>query len=120
MQKKHQPALAGYLNELAAFQQAFDEKFEAHKPFQQASMDKLMAGFREIFADPDRALLMQKFGALEDNPEYRHELMLLSEKYQHDHSSSAYVKDFFELRYKYIPEAQAHDEEVKKISKLEA
>lgn len=110
LQKQYVPEYEDYQKELTAIQEAFDKKFGAKKPVQPNTMAIMTELFRARFADPKQIEMMHKDMALQNNEEYRHELMLLAEKYQHNLSSSDYINAFKELRYKYIPEARELDE----------
>lgn len=61
------------------------------------------------------ATVMQKFEQLIENPDYLHETQLLAEKYAADKNSEAYMKATMDLRYKYIPEAEEMDKEMKAV-----
>lgn len=119
LQKKYAPELTVYHEKLTALQKSFDEQFKVKQAAQQTNLSVLNEGFRTLFRNPKHMAAMQKFMALNNNPDYRHELMQLSEKYQQNHDSNEYLKEYLELRYKYIPEARIMDEEMKKIAKQE-
>ena len=75
----------------------------------------MQADFAEHFKK--HAATQTKLAQIINDPEYMHELQLLSEKYTHyDGNSTEYVKATREVLYKYVPEMRQADAEMTAIA----
>lgn len=116
LQKSYMPELTPYYDEMEALQQEFEDKFGAKYPMGQGGLAMMTGGFRMLFEKPQYKEVMAKLVALNDNEDYRHELVLLSEKYNHELNSQEYINEYLALRGKYIPEIKAMDAEMKTLA----
>lgn len=79
-------------------------------------MSDMQADFAEHFKK--NTATQMKLANVMNNPEYIHELQLLSEKYAvHNVDSAEYMKATRKVLYKYLPEMRQADEEIAAITK---
>lgn len=116
LQKSYVPELAPYYDEMEVLQQEFEDKFGSKYPMGAGGLAMMTSGFRVLFEKPQYKAVMAKLAALADNEDYRHELVLLSEKYNHELNSQEYINEYLALRGKYVPESKEMDAEMKALA----
>lgn len=76
------------------------------------SMQQLQDGYAAIFKK--HTAVYGKFVQMTESPDFIHEMQLLTEKFEVN--SPEYKNKMFAIRYKYVPEVQAMDEEMAELS----
>jgi antitoxin component of MazEF toxin-antitoxin module len=92
------------------------DKYNLHPNVSKEQMAAMQADFTEHFKK--QTAVQAKVANAINNPEYMHEMQLLSEKYVAlGTDSSEYIKATREVLYKYVPEMRQADEELAAIAK---
>lgn len=81
------------------------------------AMQQLQEAYTELFKK--HAVARDKMAQSAENPDFIHEMQLVLEKNggKANTASPEYMRDFYEIRYKYTPEARAMDEEMVEVAK---
>lgn len=111
LQGQFSPELARMNSQLLNF-----EKNHNLSPLHQTTpeaMQHMTDAFGKLFNK--HALARAKLMQVNENPDYIHEMQLITDKYNKTGLSKEFIQEQFAIRYKYVPEARAMDEEMAAI-----